>query len=353
MKLCSIVFAGVVAPAAHGCITASPPSACRPLNKGTFSVNQYQLYPENADWDTKSCLVYFGALFNASVAVLDPYENKIVDILTFPNVTHNPDQHIGGVAADPYSGLLTVLTDAAAAFDTGGVDISGNNLLYKMDPAKKTILWTANLTAATGGKYGGFQDIEHDSRGNTYVVGSWPTSILRVDKNGNVTPWYVPAGLPTTQFGLAGLAAVFGTDILLANDNASGELYRFDMSQAQGTPTLVPRTPSNTTMGTTDAIYLPPRYGGTVMLAAADLDGTLVLRSTDQWKTAQQFSHISDNVTAAQGGFVPSNIEIAGTVYSVQEFFSDGVNPAIPSPGNRTEFPLVDITAEVNALISA
>ncbi len=37
-----------------------PPSTCKPFHRGSFNIKQYQLYPENADWDEKSCLVYFG-----------------------------------------------------------------------------------------------------------------------------------------------------------------------------------------------------------------------------------------------------------------------------------------------------
>ncbi len=33
---------------------------CPPLNRGSYNIQQYQLYPENADWDEDSCLVYFG-----------------------------------------------------------------------------------------------------------------------------------------------------------------------------------------------------------------------------------------------------------------------------------------------------
>lgn len=33
---------------------------CPPLHRGTFNINQYQLYPENADWDGAACVVYFG-----------------------------------------------------------------------------------------------------------------------------------------------------------------------------------------------------------------------------------------------------------------------------------------------------
>lgn len=33
---------------------------CPQVHRGSFIINQYQLYPENADWDEDSCLVYFG-----------------------------------------------------------------------------------------------------------------------------------------------------------------------------------------------------------------------------------------------------------------------------------------------------
>ncbi len=45
-------------------IAASPThhhsSECPSLNRGTFVIDQYQLYPENADWDAQACVVYFG-----------------------------------------------------------------------------------------------------------------------------------------------------------------------------------------------------------------------------------------------------------------------------------------------------
>jgi len=259
------------------------------------------------------------------------------------------------VAADPYTGLLSVLTDAAAAFDTSGRDVSGDNLLYKLDPATKTLIWTANLTAVTQGRYGGFQDVEHDVRGNTYVVGSWASSILRVDAHGAVTPWYVSpnAGTDNGAFGYAGLAAVFGTDILLVNDNMSNQIFRFNMSDATGNPTKVSGVPNAINLGDSDAIYLPPKYNGTVLLVANDLDGTTILRSKDNWVTAEQVGNVWNNLDESLGGFIPANIEIAGTLYSVQEFFSDGdPNAAAPSPGNRTDFPLVDITPQVERMLA-
>jgi hypothetical protein len=48
-----------------------------------------------------------------------------------------------------------------------------------------------NLTETTQGVYGAFQDVEFDGRGNVYVVGTYPSSILRVEGNGTrVNEWY-------------------------------------------------------------------------------------------------------------------------------------------------------------------
>lgn len=38
----------------------NPSKACPPFTKGSFTIQQYQLYPENADWDVDNCIVYFG-----------------------------------------------------------------------------------------------------------------------------------------------------------------------------------------------------------------------------------------------------------------------------------------------------
>ena len=63
MKLSSLLAGGIFA-----LNTAALPqqtAKCAPKN-GTFTVEAYQLYPENADWDTKKCLLYFGYDLHAS-----------------------------------------------------------------------------------------------------------------------------------------------------------------------------------------------------------------------------------------------------------------------------------------------
>jgi hypothetical protein len=41
-------------------VPRSYPGKCPPFHRGSFNINQYQLYPENADWDANRCLVLFG-----------------------------------------------------------------------------------------------------------------------------------------------------------------------------------------------------------------------------------------------------------------------------------------------------
>jgi len=33
-------------------------SACPPYNSSKLEIHQYQLYPKNADWDDKNCILY-------------------------------------------------------------------------------------------------------------------------------------------------------------------------------------------------------------------------------------------------------------------------------------------------------
>jgi hypothetical protein len=48
---------------------------CPAFTNGTITVNQFQLYPENADWDTKNCLVYFGLVSQPHVFWYDARAN--------------------------------------------------------------------------------------------------------------------------------------------------------------------------------------------------------------------------------------------------------------------------------------
>ncbi|XP_014550028.1 hypothetical protein COCVIDRAFT_70189, partial [Bipolaris victoriae FI3] len=54
---------------------------------GTFIVDQPYLYPENLDFDSKHCKVYFGDNYNATVTVYNPYTHTIKEVITFPGIS--------------------------------------------------------------------------------------------------------------------------------------------------------------------------------------------------------------------------------------------------------------------------
>lgn len=108
-------------------------------------------------------------------------------VIEFEGITHNPEFHIGGVASNPRTSLLSIVVDAGAAFNTGGQDISGTNYIMQWDPATRKLLYKHNLTTITQGQYGAFQDIEFDPDNNVYVVGTFPSSIMRVSAKGTLS----------------------------------------------------------------------------------------------------------------------------------------------------------------------
>lgn len=333
---------------------AHRPKKCPPFS-GTFNIEYFQLYPENADWNPDSCTVWIGALWNATVAIYDPYTSTILSVFSFLGTSYTGSIHIGGVAWDPFTGLITILTDSANPWPTQGADVSGDHLIIKYNPAKKTVLWTLNITELTHGAYGGFQDVETDRRGNTYIVGTWPGTILRADKHGKaVRNWYLPDLMPpTTKKGFSGLAAVPGTEMLLSNDG-DGRIYRFDMRDDVGKPVPVSIVPDVFYNGT-DAVYLPPRYGGRVLLVAVNRRGVQVLRSKDKtWRTAEHLGTIPmPKGSLYDGGVVTAAVQIGhpGSIYMIVDYTD---LPWVPGTvaGNRTTFPMPDITDEVEQLLS-
>lgn len=58
----TILLSAVIAPAvvlAHPATRVSTKKACAPLD-GDFIINNFKLYPENADWDPVNCKLYAG-----------------------------------------------------------------------------------------------------------------------------------------------------------------------------------------------------------------------------------------------------------------------------------------------------
>ncbi|KAH7000774.1 hypothetical protein EDB80DRAFT_812120 [Ilyonectria destructans] len=331
-------------------LTSCVPHQC-PSPAGNLSVSAFQLYPENADFDTKRCVAYFSVLYNSSVAVYNPYKNTVVDVIEFPGLSGNPLLHASGVQVDPFD-RLSVVVDAGSSFDTGGQDISGNNWLVKYSLQEDRVLWQYNLTAVTAGAYSGFQDIEHDRHGNTFVLGTFPTSLIRVTADGKkATPWYLGPRSDPIVAGFTGLVNI--GDALVVSNVTDGQLYRFDITSAQGTPVRIPLTTAQDRIGgPLDGVYLPPRYAGKVILVSDNVGGTIVLRSSDaKWKTAERLGVVPNDLVA-QGGSTVASVQIGDRIYAVTEFFGDS-QQIVPGTlaGNRTAFPLIDISAQVEKLL--
>ena len=293
-------------------------------------------------------VLLYSSLFNSTVAVHNPYTHT-TDILTFETITQNPEYHLGGVAASPYSGLLSIVVDAGAAFNTGGKDLRGTNLLLQYDPDSEKVIYNVNLTETTKGVYGGFQDVEFDGRGNVFVVGTFPASILKVPEGGKeVIEWYKSDDASGTS-GFGGLATK--GDILLTNYDTPGTIVRFDMRDPKGKPETVPITPAIKLNGT-DAIYLPPKYDGKVLLVAIGQKGLQVLRSRDgEWRDAEYLGLVPNNSTEAAGTWTTAAVQMGeNRVYMIVEYFTDAPVEGMLA-GNRTRFPVVDVTEEVERLV--
>jgi len=271
----------------------------------------------------------------------------MVDILQFPGISHNPNFHIGGVAVDERTGLLSIVVDAGDAFNSFGANISGTNYIMQWDPAVHALTYKINLTQTTQGKYGGYQDVQQDPDDNVYVVGTYPGSILKVSCDGKtVTPWYEALPDISTNTGLTGLASKDW--LLLASDFGSGQLWKFDMRAAKGVPYIIPTTPPQN-LSLPDAISLPNRYSGTVLLVAEDFAGVKVFRSKDGlWNAAEYLGLIT--FSNPEGNMLCTSVkQIGSAIYMNLIPFGDSAVPG--TAGNASQFFYPDITAQVDALL--
>ncbi|KAK3386484.1 hypothetical protein B0H63DRAFT_411587 [Podospora didyma] len=335
---------------------------CPAFREGTLDLYQWQLYPDSAVFDFDNCVLYISALFNGSMVKYDPYKNKPLEIISFPGISDVFDEHASGLHLGRKSGVVSLVIDAQPAFLTNGANASGDYWLVKYDTRARRELWRANLTSVTQARWAGFQDVTVDARGNSYVVGTYPRSILRVDKTGrHITPWLPPQQpINTTLHGYTGICST-GDTLLVVDANGvpeelsegNSQLYRFDMRQpTAGKPVLVPRTPRGVLLPNSDAIHLPERYGGTVMFVAHSYIGITVLRSRNGWRSAEQLGTIPSDFPAFFQRIISSTVQIGSErQFMIGQKFPGSIVPGTKG-GNQSDFPFFDITAQVEALLA-
>lgn len=165
-------------------------------------------------------------------------------------------------------------------------------------------------------------------------------------KDPKVTAWYVSQPIDTNRTGLGGAAV--NDWKLLSNDNDGGRLLSFDMRSSKRTPKVVPLTP-NHTFTFSDAIYLLPKYHGTVLLVAEDGPGITVLRSeSGKWNTAEYLGTVPKNLPDST--FATAAVQVGDAIYMMVVPFGDPIVEGTMS-GNRTAFTFYDITEEVEIFL--
>ncbi|KID83623.1 TRI14-like protein [Metarhizium guizhouense ARSEF 977] len=334
-----------------------------PTKGGDVTIKSFQLYPENADYYPELDRVYISVLYNSSVAVWDPTNNVMEDPITFPE-TMNKDYHASGIEVEAETGLLSAIINPGAAFDTSGADISGDSFLYKIDMKTKKVVWRSNVSTPTKGAYGGCQEAIHDRHHNTFVLCTYPGAIIKVSADGKTaTPWYLSnymePGATVQRPGLTG--GVSKDDFLLAVDDETHKLMRFDMREEKGNPVVVPIGKNNEDVGLgLDGAYLPPKYDGRVLLVTSESKEINVIVSNNNWQTAEKVGVVPNTYFANpenNRGFSVSTVQIPvrheERIYSINEYFldaQDASKPTVPDTlaKDRSEFPLQDITKAVD-----
>ncbi|KAF5241191.1 hypothetical protein FANTH_9187 [Fusarium anthophilum] len=349
-------FASCIATASA---TKHATSKCRPISGDILFRDQFQLYPSFFRWDDQRCVLYLSSIYNASIAVWDPYSSSLQRIISIPGISHSglepSSSRLSGTVIDSTNNVLAAVVEADPFFLTAGNDISGDNFVVKVD--LNTFASTKiNLTATTKGQYGAFLDIDNGLSGDLYVNGGYPASILHVDCEDRVSPFYVrEPTTPPRSFGFGGVVRV--GDTLIASDNTQHQLVKFAIHSGHHSPVVIPQTNYHNFSGA-GSVSVPHRYGGKVLLMAEDVTatnttGVSVFISKDSWKSVRFLGFIESVDRKSEPASVAMSLasahELGDRIYSSTLFYDNKVNPAMA--GNRTDFSLRDITDSVDALL--
>ncbi|KAL6890869.1 hypothetical protein GGI43DRAFT_425335 [Trichoderma evansii] len=331
--------------------------SCPPF-QGSFNASILDLYPENADWDPVHCKIYFGLYYNASVVVYDPYRDES-ELIVFPGITGNEDYTITGVDYDGMGSMYFAATSYTAFVATTSgnpalANFTGPNSVIRYDTNTRKILWITDLVPIqkevfqqTGKLITGFQDMAEDDQGNTYVIGTFGSIVVKINKNGTPQIWYQPKNINDT---LVSGGIVRSGDKIVINDRVAPGLLTFDINETKGSPVyLHPEGfPTNYTGGG-DGLLLPSKYGGKVILWSDDFYGNRVVGSRDNWKTAEYLGLVPmDGNLSKQGGYTTASFVVGQTIYSLTEFFQP-----TRSLKPKQEWLMVDITEQVDELVKA
>lgn len=340
-------------------------TTCAAFN-GTFTIENYKLYPENLDWDPVHCKLYISANFNASVLVYDPYTSTY-DILSFDGITDTDPYHVSGIDYDASTGSMLISANSGNPFVTSGSDMTGPNKIIRYDTNTNSIAYTADLADFTAqlavGNLtgGGFQDFAEDPSGNTYVPTVFHVpGIAKITKDGSISSWYI--GEPTTSSSYIYLGIIYheATNKLIVTAPYLSTFVSFDVGCSDA-----PAAPTNITMDgrpadgsypglECDGLINPARYNRDVLLCSENGLQAITLWATgDGFASVEYIGQVVDNSTAdiAAWGSPTATVEIGDAIYISNEYFHD-LNE-FDVAGNRSSFSFVDATAQFDAVVAA
>lgn len=355
-----LVVGALAAPSRH---LTTRGTACAPFN-GTFTIDNYKLYPENLDWDPVHCKLYISANFNASVLVYDPHTSTY-DILTFDGITDTDPYHVSGIDYDASTGSILISANSGNPFVTSGSDMTGANKVIRYDTETDSVAYTADLAdfsaqlLAGNQTGGGFQDFAEDPSGNAYVPTVFHVpAIAKIAKDGSVSSWYTGAPSTTSSYIYLGIIYHEATNKLIVTAPYLSTFVSFDVGSDSPTPTNITmndRPADGSYPGLEcDGLINPARYNRDVLLCSENgLQAITLWATTDDFASVKYIGQVVDNSTTeiATWGSPTATVEIENTIYISNEYFHD-MNE-FDVAGNRSSFSFVDATAQFDALVTA
>lgn len=338
-------------------------TACAAFD-GTFTIENYKLYPENLDWDPVHCKLYISANFNASVLVYDPYTSTY-DILSFDGITDTDPYHVSGIDYDASTGSILISANSGNPFVTSGSDMTGANKIIRYDTNTNSIAYTADLAdftaqlAVGNSTGGGFQDFAEDPTGNTYVPTVFHVpGIAKITKDGSISSWYIGEPSTTSSYIYLGIIYHEATNKLIVTAPYLSTFVSFDVGSDSPAPTNITmngRPADGSYPGLEcDGLINPARYNRDVLLCSENgLQAITLWATTDNFTSVEYIGQVVDNSTTdiATWGSPTATVEIENTIYISNEYFHD-LNE-FDVAGNRSSFSFVDATAQFDAVVTA
>ncbi|KAL6243455.1 hypothetical protein RBB50_009447 [Rhinocladiella similis] len=336
---------------------------------GDFIVHIPKLYPEKGVYVEPLHEVWFGSLFNGSVARYS-LSTKTYEYISIPNVTGRDGYCVAGVAFDAKYSKVWVTVALYTVWDTPGQNLVSPGRLISLDFQGQVIddvdltpLEDVAFETNGGHKVSGWGDQVCDANGNVFAVAVWGNVIARWDAVTKKASLYYaePNPLIVPFSGYTGIEN-YKDQLLILYNVEYGRIETFNLKAPTGTPRIPAISNWDRRVGmkiSGDALLLPPKYDGKVLLmgdngegAGTPPQGVRVFISKDAWATVHYLGFV--DTTREDGGFPTWAYEIQGSIYVSMMYFAEGAppGPVFMRPGNRDAFPQLDITQKVHDLVA-